>query len=172
MLMLWTNDTKKDNQGHSRMLEKARCFHRFWQVKPGTFILFGEQGGVVMENKRLKTILPPLLSVTAESFLTMSPELRQRKAIVKADVFTEEMSLLFHSPRMQSGWIKYFTGLCSYVNRSPQRAPAYPGVKAYKANVLIESLKIRDGGNLWGHPPFPLPTKKERSPKWSLVNLV
>jgi len=56
-----------------------------------------------MENKMLKTLLPPLLSVTAESFLTMSPELRQRKAIVKADVFTEEMSLLFHSPRMQSG---------------------------------------------------------------------
>lgn len=94
---------KKDNQCHSRVLEKTHCFHRFWQVKPGKFILFGEQGVVAMKNKRLKTTLPPLLLVIAESFLKMPTELRQRKATVKADVFTEEMSLLFHSPRMQSG---------------------------------------------------------------------
>lgn len=71
----------------------------------------------------------------------MSPELRQRKAIVKADVFTEKMSLLFHSPCMQSGWIKYFTRLCGYVNGFPTKNASLPRAKAYKANVLIKSRK-------------------------------
>lgn len=99
------------------------------EVKPGYFTLFKEGGEVVMQNKRMKTILSPLLSMVTESFLKRSPELRQRKTTVKADVFTEKSSLLCHSSCMQSGCIKHFTGLCGYVNGFPTKNANLPWVK-------------------------------------------
>lgn len=63
MLMWWTNNTKKDKQYCGRVLETDLMLLQVLEVKPGYFTLFKEGGEVVMQNKRMKTILSPLLSM-------------------------------------------------------------------------------------------------------------